>query len=39
MKQTSNNYYNKYIALFVGNKGKFTGNKNQNFHNASSSTI
>ncbi len=39
MKQTSNNNSSKYTTLFVQNKGKFIGNENQNFHNASSSTI
>jgi hypothetical protein len=39
MNQTSNNNSSKSTTLFVGNKGKFNGDKNQNFHTASSSTI
>jgi hypothetical protein len=39
MNQTSNDNSIKSTTLFVGNKGKFNGYKNQNFHNASSSTI
>jgi hypothetical protein len=39
MNQTSNNNSSKSTTLFAGNKGKFNGDKNQYFHNVSSSTI
>jgi hypothetical protein len=39
MNQTLNNNSSKYTTLFARNKGKFNGDKNQNFHNASSSII
>jgi hypothetical protein len=39
MKQTSNNNFSKSIAFFARNKGKINGDKNQNFHNVSSSII
>jgi hypothetical protein len=39
MKQTLDNHYGNYIALFARNKGKFKDNKNQNFHNFFSNNV